>query len=583
MLYRKRWIVLTCLVMLVQTNRGDAQNPIPDDEATKRTVLRLRAELQHDDFKVRLAAVTALGKLGPKAISAAPDLWKTVNDEKYRKVLVAAAMALGKIDSPETKFLVRKLILEADGHTSYHLSWLDDFNQRGVPQLIALLQDENEDAKVRRRAAHAIPNVRPQNNMAIAPLVVTLNDSEVTVRGAASRALQSFSFSNSRSKPIALALIQTLETDSARDRALTVTTLVDLWRTPAGVLTTALRSRSPVVRAAAAEALGRNRFSSPSKDVIPNLVSALDDKNRDVRLNAAEALVGINRAPEAVSPLGLLLLDEERAVRIRAAAALGRMGKVAKPAIKALRSALQDDEMSVRLEAANAMVAVDRQMSAPAVPVLAGTMKEASPRDRQRAANIGAELGPIAVGMVPSLLANLGHESQEVRLCAAEAIMRINPKQQKSAMTVILEFLSNETFARHRPYNGSMRSASVRAVGRVGPAAVAAAPHLRAIFEKKNSDSTSDRDRVQAASAYVSVVPERSSDGLEILLRAIESESGVERHSAADEMIRLGPAAKTCVPALRKLLRHTDEEVQKLAREVLATLAPARSQASIGP
>jgi len=312
-----------------------------------------------------------------------------------------------------------------------------------------------------------------------------------------------------------------------------------------------------------------------AKEFLPQLVATLDDGDPDVRLCAAVALVYVNRAPEAVLPLASFLEDDEPAIRLRAVRALHILGSVAKPAVGALRSVLRDDDKSLRLEAAIVMVAIDHQMSRPAIPVLSAAMNNGNYFERRRAATAGAELGPIAIEMIPALVANLDHDDFRLRLHVAEVIMKIDPLRKKEAMAVVNDILSNAGLNRRRTVEVNE---AIKAVERMGPNAVSAAPYLRTMFEKDDGHY-----RIAAAVAYVRALPEHSSHGLEFLVRAMQSGKRAERYYAATGLIRLGPAAKTSAPALRKLLRHKNERVRKSAARVLAKMAGARAQQPVEP
>ncbi len=81
------------------------------------------------------------------------------------------------------------------------------------------------------------------------------------------------------------------------------------------------------------------------------------NKSRDVdeRVDAARLLGRFKEAPEVIEPLIAALADVDSAVRRQAANSLWRIGQAAAPAEKALRKALGDPSLGVRVRAASAL------------------------------------------------------------------------------------------------------------------------------------------------------------------------------------------------------------------------------------
>ncbi len=93
-----------------------------------------------------------------------------------------------------------------------------------------------------------------------------------------------------------------------------------------------------VVRPSAADALGK--VGPAAKEVVPALIAALKDKDKEVRMSATFALIEIGGA--AVPALIAALKDENREMRWRAANALGQIGFAAPDAVRALEAAARD-------------------------------------------------------------------------------------------------------------------------------------------------------------------------------------------------------------------------------------------------
>src|SRR5258708_1515339 len=69
---------------------------LPRAAAQERPLAALLKDLKSDDAAVKLAALTALADLGPKAKDAVPDLFGLLHD-KNEDVRLNAAIALGKV------------------------------------------------------------------------------------------------------------------------------------------------------------------------------------------------------------------------------------------------------------------------------------------------------------------------------------------------------------------------------------------------------------------------------------------------------------------------------------------------------
>jgi HEAT repeat protein len=112
----------------------------------------------------------------------------------------------------------------------------------------------------------------------------------------------------------------------------------------ADLLSSALRDVSPIVRAAACEALVRSDRGLAAA----LLIDRLGDRAASVRVAAASGL-GSLRAGEAVEPLTRLLSDPESAVRVAAVEALSAMADAT--AAQSLLQALRDTDRAVAVAA----------------------------------------------------------------------------------------------------------------------------------------------------------------------------------------------------------------------------------------
>src|SRR5262249_7516148 len=117
----------------------------------------------------------------------------------------------------------------------------------------------------------------------------------------------------------------------------------------------ALKHEDPLVRYRAAAILGR--LPGNAKFAVPALRAALQDKDGRVRVKVAESLWKIEKtSPNVLLPvLEGALKDKDPAVRVLAPGVLGQLGTKARAALPTLFAALQDKEISVRMEVILAM------------------------------------------------------------------------------------------------------------------------------------------------------------------------------------------------------------------------------------
>jgi HEAT repeat protein len=105
--------------------------------------------------------------------------------------------------------------------------------------------------------------------------------------------------------------------------------------------------------------------------IIPGLVSALDDTDSDIRLLALSLLdeAGMQSAP-GMSAMIQMLADEDRPVRVAAAQCLQKFGPMAIDAIPLLCPWLSDDHEYVRVLAAVTISSINPAMKNELLPVI---------------------------------------------------------------------------------------------------------------------------------------------------------------------------------------------------------------------
>jgi HEAT repeat protein len=158
-------------------------------------------------------------------------------------------------------------------------------------------------------------------------------------------------------------------------------------------------------------AIGRHRVSSASR-------------------NAAYALAATG-AP-AVPALRDAMHDDVEAVRALAAGTFAEMGRAGRESVPDLVNATNDESMSVRRQAAEALGMVGAGSSA--VPALIDALGDEGGGVRRSVALTLARVGPEAEEAVPALVRALRDPDKYVRGKAAHALQRINTAEAHEAL-----------------------------------------------------------------------------------------------------------------------------------------------------
>jgi len=224
-----------------------------------------------------------------------------------------------------------------------------------IPALIQLLQDQDAEGFARANAALALGQIGEGTEDAMSVLIQALRDQDKYVRRDAAGALEEIG------TPRAI--------KAAKDRYRMVVTLGWIGsedEIPA--LIQALQNEDKDVRVNAVVTLGQIE----SEDVVSVLMGALQDQDEWVRVNAAWTLG--QRGESAVDAVPILiraLRDQDEWVRYHAAMALGEIGEGASNAVPALMHALRDQDKYVRRYAVGALGKIGKG----AVPALIRTLK----------------------------------------------------------------------------------------------------------------------------------------------------------------------------------------------------------------
>ena len=232
----------------------------------------------------------------------------------------------------------------------------------------------------------------------------------------------------------------------------------------------------------------RLRFGSQAA---PVLIRVLNDTDREVRIDAIQALAAI-RPPSAdtISALNTAMRHRDPNTRKAAAAALGELGVV-----EALAQALRDPDKGIRRNAVRPLRRIvtgpgpsyDPSVTSAAIAALAGALSDAHRDVRYGAASSLGMIGPAARDAVPALTAAMKDPDPSIRRATAQTLGRIGGESAVDEVVPTLTLALNDA-------DGDVRQAAVKALGLIGPPARSALPALRDIRARETSSAVADVD-----------------------------------------------------------------------------------------
>jgi HEAT repeat protein len=342
----------------------------------------------------------ALGRLGPLAREALPDVAKLLDDAEQRG---EAALALVKIDPAQADKVVPLLV--------------KDFRAG--------------DEKQRQRTADALARMGAAAQAAAPALVEALHDPAATQ--AVLHALQGIGASS---------LAQELKDANVEYRRAAVKLLAQLGPAAKPALPAvlaALHDADATVRVGAA--LVVEGIGTDAADAVPALTANLQAPQAVLRAQSASALANMgSTATEARRQLMGCLFDPDENVRRYAALALGRMQPPFREAVPILRQAANDPSPPVRLTVLDALSHLDRERVADYLPILGDLSRKPYPLDIRLPAVEGLhDLGAAerAKQSEPWLRSELSDIDPLNCLYAARVLARIDPSQAPSVVLAL--------------------------------------------------------------------------------------------------------------------------------------------------
>ena len=171
-------------------------------------------------------------------------------------------------------------------------------------------------------------------------------------------------------------------------------------------------------------------FAAPRKNPIPQLLEALQHKDRRVRLRALRCLGNIGSPAKAAAKQVIEALDDkDMLVRVQAMRVLAQLGPALLPS---LEEALKSAKKNLKVGACEALALMGAE-AAPAVEALISTTGQGEAIVRAEAMRALGEIGPAAKKATPLLRQAIVKEEGLIRLVAALALEKIQAKKQPVA------------------------------------------------------------------------------------------------------------------------------------------------------
>lgn len=370
---------------------------IDPDQAEKAVPLLVK-DLQAPEEAQRQRAVVALGRLGPRAKAAAPDLVNAVRG--------------GQLTEPALLFLPR-------------------LGRGAIPSLVDLLADK--DVKYRQAAVMLLYDLGPAACEALPALIIALSDADSAVRIGAARVMEMIGPEAGKAVPALIANLQTYQTQVRLSAAVALGHIGPTAVAARRPLLECLLDPDEQVRYAAALALGR--IDPDFTEAAPALRDARNDPSPMVRLAAIDSLRSIEpRSNKDSVPLlvALCAKPEDVDVRFRAVEGLIELApEEAKRAVSWLSVELTDSNPANVLYAARLLARLEPSQSERLVLALAAALRTPLAEARRLIVQTLAEFGSQARAVVPEIERLLQDGAPGMRDEAIKALRVISPARAK--------------------------------------------------------------------------------------------------------------------------------------------------------
>ena len=291
--------------------------------------------------------------------------------------------------------------------------------------------------------------------------------------------------------------------------------------------------------------------------ILPAVSACLQDSSAMTR-ELAVIVLGKAGAPALDALIQATDAQQPPPVRIAAAAALGRLGGSAAPAVASLSRCVLSEEDLLRDNAALALGFI----GAPAVPALGALLQSDDDSVRTAALSALGQIGPPAHAVTADLKHLCAAAGPALRPAACAALIKISGDPAE-ALPILLQSLQHP--------DETVRKESIEHLGllqaRARPTLSALLPCLR---------DPAPAVRAACALALVRIDPQGAqiTDALLPLLQDAEPEP---RINAAIALGTIGPAAAAALPGLTRMQNDPDPKLAAMAGAALQRIMPRES------
>jgi HEAT repeat protein len=289
----------------------------------------LLAGLKEKDLRLRQHTAQVIAEMGKEASHAVPQLIALMKDQ----------------DDQVTGSLI------------YALSQMGQDAAPAIPALVDIVLNGG-NSWTRASAARALMPFGREAKDAVPGLLDMLKNGQRYNRGQAAQALVKIA-TPGEALPALLEVFAEPSREHEHDEHVIAGALHELGPGVAGSVAELLRHEHPEVRMRAIQVI--SGFGKQAQNTVPQLVDAMNDKDDEVAMCAAEAIWNIDLRPDVLPHFVRGLKAKTSNTRVRAANGLGRMGAEAKAAVPDLVAACKDRDSSVRREAYRALSSVDNE------------------------------------------------------------------------------------------------------------------------------------------------------------------------------------------------------------------------------
>ena len=448
----------------------------------------------------RAIAALVLGQMGEVARPAVPQLQQAARDN-FLDVSMAAAFALVRLNvepAESLKLISDQLTGNVPGAADYAVQLLNALGPQAAPavpilaEMLEQIQGDSRKANLNRRILlRTIARTGAGAGQAVPILAKLLSLDNADLRAEVLAVLAEL---GPRAEPAAAAIGQLLDHTNRLERQRAAATLEKLGAAarPA-VPTLAKRLQGEgLTDDDTAELLDIVRAIGPgAAEAAPGVVKALNHPNREVVKRAALALGELG--PAAQGGLEQLAKLAKSATfldtQLAALQALAQLGPVAKSVTPSLQAFAKEPSGLRRIWASVALARINDNPR-PALTILTEVLASKEIAPKRQALEALPLLGDAAVALIPQLRDLVrgktgstaakakANPEQRLRLAAVNAAGALGHLAQPLVPDLLDALEDNDDF--------DLAAASIRALGRIGPAAREALPRLRALERSTN-------------------------------------------------------------------------------------------------